>query len=105
MSKHTPGPWAVEFNSYGTAFVYGGPATEQTSSTGVKYRAIVCGGDNPATLKRDDARLIAAAPEMLQALKWAEEHAAESEAGRDDAWYQNLAKLEAVIAKAEGRNV
>jgi len=108
MSKHTPGPWTIE-----PVRPYVVDGRLHTIVNNERYpTAFVPAWDDPlpgevegAEEAKANARLIAAAPEMLQVLKWAEEHAAESEAGRDDAWYQNLAKLEAVIAKAEGRNV
>lgn len=128
MSAHTPGPWAWFGNTKGNdlqlATTYGGrrfvmtfkrwgmssaqPCFQTTTNDGsgvmtpagqlavleVPYRADVVAIDHP------DARLIASAPELLEACK-----AALSEAGCDGElcaheWHD---KVRAAIAKAEGR--
>jgi hypothetical protein len=68
MSKHTPGPWAVDADAY-PIFIYSESETwplidELGNEEGCKGAFIANTGDNKA-----NARLIAAAPELLEALK------------------------------------
>jgi len=71
MSKHTPGPWKVS--------IFGDIETEKTDEYGIAIRRIAydegcLGGGNEED--QANARLIAAAPELLEAckavVKWAE---------------------------------
>lgn len=65
MSKHSPGPWVA--NKRGLGPMGETPGYEiQTDAPGQKYSAVVV---SPARIRRADARLIAAAPELLDALK------------------------------------
>lgn len=64
---HTPAPWAVTQNSYGTVFVHGGEP--MMTSIGGPYKTLIAGGDNYATLKLENATLISAAPDLLEALE------------------------------------
>lgn len=63
MSKHTPGPWTVEDVGYGDIQ----ENESRPMVTSPKGRIIADPGDDAAG--RANARLIAAAPEMLAALK------------------------------------
>lgn len=91
MSKYTPGPWKV----------LRGPDAIRPAVTAVDPETgrvmFVC---KLATLA--DARLIAAAPELLEALKelvnTREQHAGRVEPGSDGRY----ARARAAIAKAEG---
>lgn len=68
MSKHTPGPWNVDEYTSGTSMFGFSPAC-----------AVMCRDNNKVICEipdytmgqfdREDARLIAAAPELLEALK------------------------------------
>ena len=63
MNKHTPGPWRVGEYSSGT---------EITADTGqtVCFLAVDRHDDTPtATISRANARLIAAAPKLLEAVR------------------------------------
>lgn len=87
MSKHTPGPWRT------TRFTGNKSWTIQRSDTHEALASVRTGEAN--------ARLIAAAPEMLEALKeargWielAEDMCRDTSAA--------LSKIDALIAKAEG---
>lgn len=87
----TPGPWEVSGNAYGTVFVHGGET--MVSSVGTQHKALVAGGNSHDTLTLANARLIAAAPDLLEALKDAR-----------FALYGNgpgNPKIDAAIAKAE----
>ena len=61
MSGHTPGPWRARQDGYGWDVVATDP--EEHAEAGDLYS--VTGG----TMPEPDARLIAAAPEMLEALE------------------------------------
>lgn len=95
--KFTPGPW--EFKKDGDCF-YVYSAVQQLPRDG--SRLALCMIHNES-----DANLIAAAPEMLEALKSCLPEHRMGDCYSDD--YQNLCvcgreKIENVIAKAEGRS-
>ena len=83
MSAHTPGPWTIDMD-------------------GIERGAEVCAGDDQsvANCSKEDARLIAAAPELLEALQ----ELREAELFDDDDPRLIFArqKTDAVIAKATG---
>lgn len=99
MSKHTPGPWKAEdLNNMGGAIVTAG-SREVARTWGYDMADMAA-----------NARLIAAAPEMLDALKAAQSRLCEHCPGyRDDLGQigdhtdECLAAINA-IAKAEGRS-
>jgi hypothetical protein len=64
MSNHTPGPWeAIEWSCHA-------PTTVVTEHLGHRILIAECsGGGRSAAESIDDARLIAAAPELLEALR------------------------------------
>jgi hypothetical protein len=71
MSGHTPGPW-----DWATSLDIGGE-TEFDSLYQVSTGEQVLGPtwtDNPIAVGQDDARLIAAAPDLLEAAKWSLAH-------------------------------
>lgn len=69
MSKHTPGPWiACEYGGYGD---YDGKCRVVLGEGGDIRTAVVLGFDTPEN--EANARLIAAAPELLEALRIARE--------------------------------
>ncbi len=108
-AQPTPGPWI-----YRDGAVFGAVQPKPYSA---EYRTIVrprirtrnqvlqCGG----TVQEHDAngRLIAAAPEMLAALKAIEAHHVEinAQAGRPEERSTTLRLVRAAIAKAEGRQL
>lgn len=85
MSKHTPGPW--EFVPAGVEPV--------VQKAGEFPHGFICnvGSQNFVA----DARLIAAAPDLLEALKMVLQH------GRIDNSEERMNVVSAAIAKAEGR--
>lgn len=106
--KHTPGPWKAEFWDYGDELWFGGSGAGMWS-IGPAY----LGGDGPEKegLERmeADARLIAAAPDLLAALKtFVAEYVELVESGDAGFWdAEEEAKViaaRAAIAKAEGRS-
>ncbi len=87
--KHTAGPWKVvtSWNDY----MVEGPNGEEIIWQDGNY-------DTP-TIKLEDARLIASAPELLEACKLA----LDANFDCNDQWAINLRrKLENAISKAEG---
>ena len=86
MSKHTPGPWEVGINAV------------ITTSDGTKVASAVCAIAPPPEFAEvaANARLIAAAPEMLETLKDVYGMKQQNE------FYANL--LSPIIAKATGED-
>jgi len=94
MSKHTPGPWLIDGTEDGFTFVY---ALNQQGYNRMSAH-VQSGYISPmekASIKEMEAnaRLIAAAPDLLESLKDAYPHIG------DDAL---RARIGAVICKAEG---
>jgi hypothetical protein len=89
MAKHTPGPW-TDRNGDGEVdgYVWAGDT-------------VICGLGDKAR-QRADARLIAAAPDLLYALKAMLKH---YDYSRVKGWSPSSAALraQAAVAKAEGR--
>ena len=81
MSEHTPGPWMV---------ARGVPAAVDALSGGLVAEAV---GSFDSDAEKANARLIAAAPDMLAELKRL----------RDVVGDEDVDCIEAVIAKAEGQ--
>lgn len=64
--KHTPGPWTI--NRHGA--IVGGDFTEYTNGRGQSQIAMATGAHNISDEERNaNANLIAAAPDLLDALK------------------------------------
>lgn len=59
-AKHTPGPWWVDAKSFGGV---------ETFTVRNEAGKEVASGQHIATRRKADARLIAAAPELLEALR------------------------------------
>lgn len=105
MSKHTPGPWKVDDKTVGR---YAGVNIETCL-----LDRVASAGHSPFELaeKQANARLIAAAPELLGWLK-AVVRQMEYERPKAEKIYTNgftglfgmQENLEAIIAKAEGKN-
>ncbi len=98
-NKHTPGPWYAEVDDDGEFFIM---------TAGPRY--ICCGGSVHARMNENKANapLIAAAPELLEALKFAgpqlevlHQHYSGSDAA---AIFKIIGMCRAAIAKAEGRS-
>lgn len=91
LAEHTPGPWVAAYDDFGEEIWFGGSGC----GTGIVGPAYL-GGEGETQKGREhmqaDARLISAAPEMLEALKAAI-------AGKDRWWCM----VELAISKAEGR--
>jgi hypothetical protein len=101
MSKHTPGPWEVTDLRHGIIVRTESP--NKTKFGASRYAAI--GGferSNPDQLAEAlaNARLIAAAPELLGALKWLA--ACVKTPGPHMDAFAALEKAQAAIAKATG---
>ncbi len=61
MSKHTPGPWIADWDDGGQWYVNIG---------GLSVSGNALRGDSGGCIESANARLIAAAPELLEACKW-----------------------------------
>lgn len=111
-SKHTPGPWALESvdTSVGSCHKIG-----PFPSAGVRSEVHACVYADRLRLGLDDgnpiaaellanARLIAAAPELLEALIRLEAELVEDKYGEcyEPSPFENLALARAAIAKATG---
>ena len=92
MTKHTPGPWHIGMKP--GPIIYG-PLGEQVAVP----TALFLGAEEA----RVNARLIAAAPELLEALKGLVS-IVEDEYPPTDFRHQEAMKAKAIIAKAEGSN-
>jgi len=94
-SKHTPGPWAMDEDKYGEEIdVY--PLKDGPPPMGRWAEICTVKDYESQDEMRANARLIAAAPDLLEALKLACELL---EYGGFD-----MEKFHAAIAKAEGRS-
>lgn len=87
MSKHTKGPWEYSEED-GEPVVMAGDYYVATAHIGVP------GGNSGIDAAKDNARLIAAAPDLLEALKFI----------RSVARFAHFPEADAAIAKAEGRS-
>ena len=113
MTGHTPGPWRVDstvsLGAYGVWTAY----STHPGYDGAGYESPIC-SMNPAEQlipreQRDaNARLIAAAPELLEALKeqvrgaeWRQENEPDNWNGADD---EALERARAAIEAAEGKD-
>jgi len=94
-TKHTPGPWHIYAND---AYLAGKTPINLVSvyAGEMPREHIVCNSYDP-----DDAKLIAAAPELLEACKdllaWVDQHEC------DGAFLRSQNAARQAIAKAEGR--
>jgi hypothetical protein len=96
MSKHTPGSWTIEEDlNYGDEFWYGGP-----KGFTITVGPAVLGDTTKRTIPEHqaNARLIAAAPELLACLKELQRLTYQLVFNRDLA-----ERVSAAIAKAEGK--
>lgn len=98
---HTPGPWSVE-----GLFVVGGAREDRRIA--YTYRALVYCPEGESVA---NALLISAAPDLLEALKFVQEHIADPERKLRDLYpafglnaSRALDMVAAAIAKAEGRS-
>ncbi len=94
-AKHTPGPWQA------VAWMCHAPTTVRAGNVTIAE----CGGQGRLVVDCEaDARLIAAAPELLEQLRLMVQQFAQyvppAPNGGNEAW--RIAKARAAIAKAEG---
>lgn len=70
-TKHTPGPWYVGSGTYECRNIYS--VASVTDDEGFTYQPIVANAEDDGINCWDaNARLIAAAPDLLKALQWYE---------------------------------
>lgn len=98
--KHTPGPWDL-YNPHRSA-----QYVDQIISDG-EYRSIFRIHHDDGIVQSEaeaNAKLIAAAPDMLEALEYVRMTLADIEASKRKGYYTTCPKIvAAAIAKAEGR--
>ena len=96
MSKHTKGPWFCPTPLHGTFYV------EARIDGGMLQEVASCGPTAEPSQQAANARLLAAAPELLEALKLALEywrHRQQRYKNRSPVWVQ---AARAAITKATG---
>jgi hypothetical protein len=104
--KHTPGPWFAVRNS---AYWEVNPARNYGDEH-IPYTVADCCPSDPADpdggLQEANARLIAAAPDLLVAAKMADAVMSEMAArvGSQHAWWDIIFDIRAAIAKARGQS-
>ena len=105
MSEHTPGPWIVRLKNrkypthiYHECWEIKGPKKNHDAIATIKYEGF---GNSPSKAVREaNAKLIAAAPELLEA---AEEMMAQMGGGNDfTTWETAKARMARAIARAKG---
>ena len=96
-TKHTPGPWIFDPSNTGSDFDTGYGIYTEPYTMSIER---VVGKGTPEA----NARLISAAPEMLEALKNIREELILSGNwnAKDYGWPENRAAISAAILKAEG---
>lgn len=96
-AAHTKGPWTADWSKYreDTFIVQAGQPSNRVLAS------FDGDGDGPDDQSMADAHLIAAAPDMLTALKWAE--SALAPFSKAPAEKSGIAMIRKAIAKAEGR--
>jgi len=111
--KHTPGPWVANagHDSYLRETSSDDPihAYHVSESSEVGYTVAIVLGDVPELDCAANARLIAAAPELLEALKKARYDLWLALGGDDDSdnaarAIKSISYIDAAIAKAEGKS-
>lgn len=109
MPGHTPSPWSFQRMALGSSpdrrcgFVVNGPEAEPLP---VRICDLRCTPEAPFAQTEANARLIAAAPELLEALRHIEDYChRQAMETTDEAplWAQCRSFARAAIAKAEGR--
>jgi hypothetical protein len=103
MNKHTPGPWAIKFRGDHSAYISLGDPT-----TGGPHKQFDIAFDSRHPSDVADARLIAAAPDLLAALKALlavappKAPGAGVIVGSEEKHKAAIAAARAAVAKAEG---
>lgn len=100
MSKHTPGPWRIKWSVYPAMEGLRGEIRRVDQIFGADGSVVIEKGqdyDDPGYAgSEEDGRLIAAAPDLLEALKHVRDHVAED---LPSMWQM----VDDAIAKAEGK--
>ena len=96
-TTHTPGPWAAEYSSYGEEIWFGG---EGCGMWTIDPPSVYMSGEEGGATAAANARLIAAAPDLLAACK-ALLRQCECSGAPDS---PDMAKARATIAKATGED-
>lgn len=102
MSRHSPGPWKLHFWSENIGIATDRKKPRDCETVGTVARMAENGPFHEDVLRAEaNARLMAAAPDLLAALKEARLFVRiASERGSEDAWTM-LPRIESAIEKAE----
>lgn len=98
LGGHTPGPWSYDMNRHTHDYVIfreGAQYSDHVREWGCIDDGGVVGSSEWIWIEEADARLIAAAPDLLEALK-------EAVAFHDDEDNEHIARWRAAIARATG---
>lgn len=96
--KHTSGPWEVVDKSYSGVGILEGLPSVKVVDDELTVAQLCDTGNEEA-----NAHLIAAAPELLEALQWMVEHDETNTSDLENAYFtKGLEKAKAAIAKAMG---
>src|SRR3990167_911349 len=101
--KHTPGPWHYHYEGFNQMSVYSNVQTKCGSKGVVNHLSFYAGGEDE---QKANARLIAAAPEILFMLKEARDFISEEAINYDpipESLPSILDDINSAIDKAEGR--
>ena len=100
MSKHTSGPWSIDWN-VSRLDIYGGD--ERTVVASIRRSTLSEGIDSAA---RSNGRLISAAPDLLEALTLLLHEVDDSAiaGAKDYGWPVAVQKSRAALAKATGES-
>lgn len=96
-AKHTPGPWEYSHDNGDEFRLIGAGGITVVGGCGC------CGSPSMDGNPEADARLIAAAPELLDALEWLVALLPDPELDTDEVQRERVTKARAVITKATGR--
>lgn len=105
--QHTPGPWEFRVYSNGCTIVSkhdrpGSSVRDALKGVSVIVEARIDDDQRNAREASPDARLIAAAPELLEALRWAMRYMEAANPTHTPAYRKHHEEARAAIAKATG---
>jgi hypothetical protein len=105
LARHTPGPWSVEDPiDHELSIVEAGKPTHEWQFIACVPHGGKSEGDFPRVTAEANARLIAAAPELLEVLRIYAAYDEYINGVEGDPSTDRLQKAKAAIAKAEGRS-
>jgi len=98
---HTPGPWRIDDSEISPLILTDSDEHETGAIVAKVFSNAEAGNDEPEEVNNANARLICAAPDMLDALLWAQDALGEM-SDLSDGEKDVLKAIRAAIAKAKG---